>query len=107
MTRAPLARTKSNNRKWTHSVDGRKATLALLDWLHKLRPSKLSWPALPQPHVISQEATETIDASQHLREQLVTSAEAGDYLWLAGENFWSITGARRARCGGGISNDVE
>jgi AAA domain/RNase_H superfamily len=62
-----------------------RATLALLDWLHQLRPSELPWPALPQPRVISEEAAETLDARQRLREQLVTSAEAGDYRWLAGE----------------------
>ncbi|HXF74534.1 MAG TPA: TM0106 family RecB-like putative nuclease, partial [Methylomirabilota bacterium] len=62
-----------------------RATLALLDWLQKLRPSELPWPALPEPRAISEEAAEILDARQRLREELVTSAEPGDYRWLAGE----------------------
>ena len=62
-----------------------RATLALLVWLNKLRPADLPWPALPQPRVISEEAAETLDARQRLREELVTGAEPGDYRWLAGE----------------------
>ncbi|HSE89622.1 MAG TPA: TM0106 family RecB-like putative nuclease [Candidatus Binatia bacterium] len=62
-----------------------RATLALLDWLHKLRPSELPWPALPEPRAISEEAAEILDARQRLREELVTTAEAGDYRWLVGE----------------------
>ena len=62
-----------------------RATLALLDWLHEMRPSELSWPELPQPRVISQEASEALDARQRLREQLVQGREPGDYHWLAGE----------------------
>ena len=62
-----------------------RATLALLDWLHKLRPPELPWPALPEPRAISEEASEILDARQRLREELVTSAEPGDYRWLAGE----------------------
>ncbi|HEU4344858.1 MAG TPA: TM0106 family RecB-like putative nuclease, partial [Candidatus Binatia bacterium] len=62
-----------------------RATLALLDWLHKLRPAELLWPALPERRAISEEAAETLDARQRLREQLVTGAEPGDYRWLAGE----------------------
>jgi predicted RecB family nuclease len=62
-----------------------RATLALLVWLHEMRPPELSWPELPQPRVISQEASETFDARQHLREQLVQDREPGDYRWLAGE----------------------
>jgi predicted RecB family nuclease len=62
-----------------------RATLALLDWLHKLRPPELPWPALPEPRAISEEASEILDARQRLREEFVTSAEPGDYRWLAGE----------------------
>ena len=62
-----------------------RATLALLDWLHKLRPSELPWPALPEPRAISEEAAEILDARQRLRDELVTGAEAGECRWLAGE----------------------
>jgi predicted RecB family nuclease len=62
-----------------------RATLGLLDWLHELRPPELPWPELPQPRTVSEEASEVLDARQRLREELVTSAEAGDYRWLAGE----------------------
>ena len=62
-----------------------RSTLLLLGWLHKLRPSEVPWPALPEPQAISEEAAEILDARQRLREELVTSAEAGEYPWLAGE----------------------
>jgi predicted RecB family nuclease len=62
-----------------------RATLRLLDWLHELRPSELAWPEPPQPHAVSEEAAEALDQRQRLREELVTSAEPGDYRWLAGE----------------------
>jgi RNase H-like protein/AAA domain-containing protein len=62
-----------------------RATLALLDWLHKLRPSELSWPELPEPREVSEEAAEALDARQRLREELLQGAEPGDYRWLAAE----------------------
>src|SRR5262249_31052787 len=62
-----------------------RATLALLDWLHKLHPSELPWPTRPEPRVISEERAEALDARQRLREQLVEGAESGNYRWLAGE----------------------
>jgi uncharacterized protein len=62
-----------------------RGTLALLDWLHQLRPRDLSWPELPQPRVISEERAEALDARQRLREQLVEGSEPGNYRWLAGE----------------------
>jgi predicted RecB family nuclease len=62
-----------------------RATLALLDWLHQLRSRELPWPELPQPRVISEEASEALDARRRLREELLQGAEPGDYRWLAGE----------------------
>jgi uncharacterized protein len=62
-----------------------RATLALLDWLHRLRPSEIPWPALPEPRAISEEAAEILDARQRLREELVKGREPKDYRWLAGE----------------------
>jgi uncharacterized protein len=62
-----------------------RSTLALLDWLHKLRPSELPWPMLPEPRAISEEAAEILDARQRLRQELTTGVEPGDYRWLAGE----------------------
>jgi predicted RecB family nuclease len=62
-----------------------RATLALLDWLHELRPSELAWPELPQPRAVSEEAAEALDARQRLREELLKGAEPGSYRWLAGE----------------------
>ena len=50
-----------------------RATLALLGWLHKLRPSESPGPQLPEPRAISEEAAEILDARQRLREELVTS----------------------------------
>ena len=61
------------------------ATLSLLDWLHKLRPSELVWPELPQPRAVQEGAAEALDQRQHLREQLVQGREPGDYRWLSGE----------------------
>src|SRR5262249_10559021 len=61
-----------------------RATLALLGWLHKLRPPEVPWPALPEPRVISEERAEALDARQRLREQLVEGAESGICRWLAG-----------------------
>jgi uncharacterized protein len=62
-----------------------RATVALLGWLHKLRPSEVPWPALPEPRAISEEAAEVLDARQRLRAELVTTAEPGAHGWLAGE----------------------
>ncbi len=62
-----------------------RATLALLDWLHKLRPCELLWPELPQPRAVSEEAAEAVDARQRLREQLLEGAQPGSARWLAGE----------------------
>jgi uncharacterized protein len=53
--------------------------------LHKLRPSELPWPALPEPRAISDETAEILDARQRLREELVKGREPKDYRWLAGE----------------------
>jgi len=61
------------------------ATLALLEWLHKLRPNDLPWPALPVPQEISEEAAEVLDARQRLREQLLEGTGEGSYRWIAGE----------------------
>jgi uncharacterized protein len=62
-----------------------RATLALLDWLHKLRPGELAWPELPEPRVVTEEAAEALNARQRLREELIEGKEPGDYRWLAGE----------------------
>jgi predicted RecB family nuclease len=62
-----------------------RATLELLEWLHKLRSAQLPWPELPEPREVSEEAAEALNARQRLREELVRGAEPGDYRWLAGE----------------------
>ncbi|HEV8721691.1 MAG TPA: TM0106 family RecB-like putative nuclease [Candidatus Binatia bacterium] len=62
-----------------------RATLVLLDWLHKLRRPELPWPELPQPRAVSEEAAEALDARQRLREQLLEGAEPGTSRWLAAE----------------------
>ena len=62
-----------------------RATLALLDWLHKLRPLELPWPEVPEPRAISEEAAEALNARQRLREQLLEGAEPGSSCWLAAE----------------------
>ena len=62
-----------------------RATLALLNWLHGLRPSDLSWPEIPQAKAVSEEATESLEFRQRLREQLIESAEPGTFQWLAAE----------------------
>ena len=62
-----------------------RATLALLKWLHKLRPAELVWPDLPQPREISEEATEALNARQRLREDLLKGVEPRNYRWLSGE----------------------
>ena len=62
-----------------------RATLALLNWLHGLRPPDLPWPELPQPRVVSAEASEVLDTRQRLRQELLTGAEPGTSRWLAAE----------------------
>ena len=62
-----------------------RATLALLDWLHGLRPSALAWPEPPQPRAVSEEAAEAFEARGRLREQLLEGAEPGTSRWLAAE----------------------
>jgi uncharacterized protein len=61
-----------------------RATVALLDWLHELRPTDLRWPALPVLREISEEAAEVLDARARLREQLLEGAEEGSFRWIAG-----------------------
>jgi predicted RecB family nuclease len=62
-----------------------RATLRLLDWLHRLRPSEIAWPELPQPRAVSEETAGALDQRQRLREQLVQGGQTGDFRWLAGE----------------------
>lgn len=62
-----------------------RATLALLAWLHGVRPASLSWPEPPPPRVISEEATAEIDARQRLRQELLQNAAVGSSRWLAAE----------------------
>ena len=62
-----------------------RATLGLLDWLHRLRPRDLPWPAPPAPRELSEEAAGAIERRGQLREQLLDGAEPGTPRWLAGE----------------------
>ncbi len=62
-----------------------RSTLGLLEWLHAVRPPDLPWPEPPEPHPLSPEATEALDARQRLRQELVVGAEPGTPRWLAGE----------------------
>ena len=52
-----------------------RATLGLLDWLHRIRPAELPWPEPPEARPLAPEATEALDARQRLREELVDGAE--------------------------------
>ena len=61
------------------------ATLGLLEWLHRIRPSDLPWPDPPEAQPLSPEATEALDARGRLRQALVEGAEPGSPRWLAGE----------------------
>jgi uncharacterized protein len=69
----------------TYNEEDCRATLGLLDWLHKLRPRDLAWPEPPNPEGPSEEAAEAIEKRHRLREQLVEGAEPGTPRWLAGE----------------------
>ncbi len=62
-----------------------RATLALLDWLHGLRPSELGWPAPPPMQTVSEEATEAFEARQRLRQELLEGAQPGTSRWLTAE----------------------
>ena len=62
-----------------------RATLGLLEWLHRLRPRDLPWPEPPEPRELSDEAAGAIERRQRLREQLLAGAEPGTPRWLAGE----------------------
>ena len=54
-----------------------RATLALLDWLHELRPRELPWPELPQPRAISEEASEALDARRRTARGACARRRAG------------------------------
>ena len=45
-----------------YNEDDCRATLALLDWLHGLRPPDLVWPAPPVPPIVTGEAAEALEA---------------------------------------------
>ncbi|HJR02876.1 MAG TPA: TM0106 family RecB-like putative nuclease [Methylomirabilota bacterium] len=62
-----------------------RATLGLLDWLHRIRPADLPWPEPPEAQPLSPEATEALDARGRLRAALLEGAEPGSPPWLAGE----------------------
>jgi predicted RecB family nuclease len=62
-----------------------RATLGLVEWLHRLRPHDLPWPEPPEPREISDEAAGAIERRQRLRKQLVAGADPGTPRWLAGE----------------------
>jgi uncharacterized protein len=62
-----------------------RATLGLLDWLHRIRPADLPWPEPPEVKPLAPEATEALDARQRLRQELIDGAEVGSPRWLAGE----------------------
>ena len=62
-----------------------RSTLALLDWLHGLRPSGLAWPEPPAPREVPEEETEASEARRRVRTELLLGAEAGTARWLAAE----------------------
>lgn len=68
-----------------YNLEDCRSTLGLLEWLHRVRPPDLPWPEPPEPHPLSPEATEALDARQRLRQELVDGAEPGMPRWLAGE----------------------
>ena len=68
-----------------YNEDDCRATLGLLDWLHKVRPSDLPWPTPAEPSALSEETAQAIDARQRLRAELLEGAEPGSPRWLAGE----------------------
>lgn len=68
-----------------YNLEDCRSTLGLLEWLHRVRPPDLPWPEPPEPHPLSPEATEALDARQQLRQELVDGAEPGMPRWLAGE----------------------
>jgi len=68
-----------------YNLEDCRSTLGLLEWLHGVRPPDLPWPEPPEPHPLSPEATEALDARQQLRQELVDGAEPGMLPWLAGE----------------------
>ena len=68
-----------------YNEDDCRATLGLLDWLHRLRPRDLPWPAPRRPRELSEEAAGAIERRQRLRDQLLDGAEPGTPRWLAGE----------------------
>jgi uncharacterized protein len=68
-----------------YNLEDCRSTLGLLEWLHLVRPADLPWPEPPEPHPLSPEATEALDARQRLRQELIDGAEPGTPRWLAGE----------------------
>src|SRR5262247_539845 len=62
-----------------------RATLGLLERLHRARPADLPWPEAPMVQASSPEASEALDARQQWRRELMTGAEPGSPRWIAGE----------------------
>lgn len=62
-----------------------RATLAVLEWLHDLRPADIPWPEEPPTRTISEDAAEAQTTRQRLREELLDGSEPGTGRWLAAE----------------------
>ncbi|MBI2524444.1 MAG: TM0106 family RecB-like putative nuclease [Candidatus Rokubacteria bacterium] len=62
-----------------------RATRALLEWLHRVRPDSLPWPTPPEPRPPSEEVAEALEGRRRLREQLLAGAEPRSARWLAAE----------------------
>ena len=62
-----------------------RATRALLEWLHRVRPAELAWPAPPEPSTPSEETVEAQEERHRVREELLAGAEPGSTRWLAGQ----------------------
>jgi uncharacterized protein len=68
-----------------YNLEDCRATLGLLDWLHRMRPPDLPWPAPPEARTLAGEATDALDARERLRRVLIDGVEPGSPRWLAGE----------------------
>ncbi len=68
-----------------YNEDDCRATLALLDWLHGLRPPGLSWPVPLPLQTVSEETAEAFEARQRLRRELLEGTEPGTSRWLTAE----------------------
>lgn len=66
-----------------YNEDDCRGTLAVLEWLRRLRPSGMVWPETPAPPKPSDKAKRESEARERLQTALMQNADPGTPRWLA------------------------